>query len=74
MNGGAQGAQLVDGAVTVETIAYGCGGKDEGQGCRGQQVIRGEQGAQAAPPGPLPGLMLGPPLDVGGLDGLFLVF
>lgn len=67
------GAQLVDGAVTVETIAYGCGGKDEGQGCRGQQVIRGEQGTQAAPPGPLPGLMLGPPLEEGGGEAVVIV-
>ncbi|MNG15099.1 hypothetical protein D3C84_989040 [compost metagenome] len=32
VNGGAQRAQLVDGAVTVEALADGGGRKDEGQG------------------------------------------
>ncbi|MNC05198.1 hypothetical protein D3C75_526610 [compost metagenome] len=36
-------------------------------------MIRGEQGAQAAPPGPLPGQMLGPPLEEGGGEAVVIV-
>ncbi len=73
MDGGAERTQLVDGAIPVDAIAYGGGGKDEGQRRRGQQVIRGEQGTQATSSGALPGLMFGPPLEEGGGEAVIVV-
>ncbi len=63
----------MDGAVAVELVADVGGREDERQRRGGEQVIRGEQGAQPAPSGPFPRQVLGPPLKEGSGEAVVVV-
>ncbi len=73
MDGGAERAQLMNGAIAVELVAdMGCR-KDKGERRGGEQMIRGEQGAHSAPSGPLPGMVVGSPLKEGGGEAVVVI-
>ncbi len=73
MDGGAERAQLMDGAVAVELVADMGGRKDKGERRGGEQMIRGEQGAHPASSGSLPGMVVGPSLKEGGGEAVVVI-
>ncbi len=70
---GLSGLSLVDGTVAVELLADPGGWKDKGERRGGEQVLRCKYGAHPAPSGPLPRMVVGPPLKEGGGEAVIVI-